>query len=375
VRQLYLTAGATDVYIETGDETLLAAMARLWRDVTTRKMHVTAGFGARFSGEAFGDAYELPADRCYCETCASIASMMWNWRMLLATGESRYADLLERSLYNGFASGVSLDGRHYFYVNPLQSRGGIQRPEWYGCACCPPNVMRQIAMVPHYVATAGEDGIQIHQYMPATIDASRAGGPQATLRIETGYPWEGRVRVTVAETDGAAWELKLRLPAWCRHAAVAVNGNEVGRSLAGGQYATLRRAWQAGDLVELDLAVALVLIEPNPRVDAIRASLCIQRGPIIYCLEQADQPDLNLLDVRVRPDPPMQSHWRENLLGGVVTVEVEGQVVQPGEWENHLYLPVADRELAVRKATLTAVPYYAWANRDPGAMRVWIPTL
>jgi DUF1680 family protein len=349
-------------------------MERLWQDMTTRKMHVTAGFGARFSGEAFGEAYELPADRCYCETCASIASMMWNWRMLLATGEPHYADLLERSLYNGFASGVSLDGRHYFYVNPLQSRGGIERPEWYGCACCPPNVMRQIAVVAHYAATTGDDGIQIHQYMPATIEARGLGGPQATLQVETDYPWEGRVRVTMAETDGSAWELKLRLPAWCSHAVVAVNGDEAARSLAGGQYATVRRAWQAGDRVELALAMAPVLIEPNPRVDAIRASLCIQRGPIIYCLEQVDQPELNLLDVRLTPDVPMLSRWRDDLLGGVATVEVEGQVVEPVEWQDYLYLPVAGRELATRKTALTAVPYYAWANRGPGAMRVWIPT-
>jgi DUF1680 family protein len=374
VRQLYLTAGATDVYIETGDGTLLDAMERLWHDMTTHKMHVTAGFGARFSGEAFGEAYELPADRCYCETCASIASMMWNWRMLLATGEPRYADLLERSLYNGFASGVSLDGRHYFYVNPLQSRGDIERPEWYGCACCPPNVMRQIAVLAHYAATAGEDGIQIHQYMPAIIEASGLGGPQATLRVETGYPWDGRVRVTVEETDGSDWQLKMRVPEWCCQATLVVN-DEAERSIVGGQYATVRRAWKAGDLVELDLVVEPVLIEPNPRVDAIRASLCIQRGPIIYCLEQVDQPDLDLLDVRVGADAPMQSCWHEDLLGGVVTVEAEGQVVQPGEWEDHLYLPVADRELAVRTATLIAVPYYAWANRGPGAMRVWIPTL
>lgn len=210
VRQLYLAAGVTDAYLETGEAALLEAMNRLWADLTDHKTHLTGGFGARHEGEAFGDAYELPADRCYCETCASIAAMMWNWRMLLATGEARYADLLERSLYNGFLSGVSLDGQRYFYVNPLQSRGGIERPEWYGCACCPPNVMRQIALVSHYVATTSDAGVQLHQYMPARFETA-AG---VVLSLDTAYPWDGTVKITVEATPAEPWTLSLRIPAW-----------------------------------------------------------------------------------------------------------------------------------------------------------------
>jgi DUF1680 family protein len=374
VRQLYLTAGVTDVYLETGEQALFDALTRLWHDMTTRKMHIIAGFGARFAGESFGEAYELPSDRCYCETCAAIASMMWNWRMLLVTGDARYADLLERSLYNGFLSGVSLDGQRYFYVNPLQSRGGIERPEWYGCACCPPNVMRQIAVVGHYIATVDETGLQVHQYASARIEAELKMERHAVLRVETDYPWDGRVKVTVDETDGATWKLALRVPGWCEGANLQVNGQAVEVAASGGTYAAIERAWQAGDVVELDLPMVPRFTEPNPRVDAIRGSLAIERGPLVYCLEQVDQElNLNLLDVRISPKASLQATWREDLLGGVVVVEAQGSVVDVGAWQDELYRPAPGEDPPQREVMLTAVPYYAWANRAPGAMRVWIP--
>ncbi|MGA9349378.1 MAG: beta-L-arabinofuranosidase domain-containing protein [Anaerolineae bacterium] len=374
VRQLYLTAGVTDVYLETGEQALFDALTRLWYDMTARKMHVTGGFGARFVGESFGEAYELPSDRCYCETCAAIASMMWNWRMLLATGEPRYADVLERSLYNGFLSGVSLDGRRYFYVNPLQSRGGIERPEWYGCACCPPNVMRQIAMVGHYMATVDETGLQVHQYASARMEAELGTGQRVVLRTETEYPWDGRVKVTVEETDGATWQLALRVPGWCDGASLQVNSQAVEAATTGGTYATIERAWQVGDVVELDLPMVPRLTAPNPRIDAIHGSLAIERGPLVYCLEQIDQePNLNLLDVRIAPEASLQATRREDLLGGVVAIEAQGAVIDIGAWQDELYRPAPTEDLPQREVALTAVPYYAWANRGPGTMRVWIP--
>jgi len=374
VRQLYLTAGVTDVYLETGEQALFDALTRLWYDMTAHKMHLTGGFGARFVGESFGEAYELPSDRCYCETCAAIASMMWNWRMLLATGQPRYADVLERSLYNGFLSGVSLDGRRFFYVNPLQSRGGIERAEWYDCACCPPNVMRQIAVVSHYLATVDETGLQVHQYASARIEAELETGPHVALRVETDYPWDGRVKVAVEETDEATWQLALRVPGWCEGASLRVNGQAVERPAPGGTYAAIERAWQVGDVVELNLPMEPRLTAPNPRVDAIRGSLAIERGPLVYCLEQVDQePNLNLLDVRIDPEAPLQATWREHLLGGVVAIEAPGAVVDTGAWQDALYRPAPVENPPRREVTLTAVPYYAWANRSPGAMRVWIP--
>ncbi|MEA3344844.1 MAG: glycoside hydrolase family 127 protein, partial [Chloroflexota bacterium] len=357
-----------------GEQALFEALTQLWHDMTTRKMHITGGFGARFVGESFGEAYELPSDRCYCETCASIASMMWNWRMLLATGEPRYADVLERSLYNGFLSGVSLDGRRYFYINPLQSRGGIERAEWYSCACCPPNVMRQIAAVGHYMATANETGVQIHQYASARIEAELKTGQHVVLRVETDYPWDGRVKVTVEETNGAAWQLMLRVPGWCEGASLQVNDRAVEQPSPGGIYAAVERDWQAGDVIELDLPIVPRLTAPNPRIDAIRGSLAIERGPLVYCLEQIDQePDLDLLDVRIASEASLQAARHKDLLGGVVTIEAQGAGVDIGAWQDELYRSAPVKDLPQREVTLTAVPYYAWANRGPGTMRVWIP--
>ena len=374
VRQLYLTTGVTDLYLETGEAALLDAMGRLWRDMTRSKTHVMGGFGARYTGEAFGQAYELPSDQCYCETCAAIAAMMWNWRMTLATGEARYADLLERSLYNGFLSGVSLDGRRFFYVNPLQSRGGVERPEWYSCACCPPNVMRQIAMIGHYAATCSEAGVQLHQYLSATVQAPAPNGGARALRMETRYPWEGHVRAIVDKTDAASWTLALRIPAWAQGARIAVGGVPVESSITAGSYASITRPWRAGDVVDLHLPMAPRLTEPNPRVDAIRGSVCIERGPLVYCLEEADQQTgVDLLDARLGLGASMQTAWRGDLLGGVMVIDAMGKVADMAAWGDDLYRPASDASPAYHPATLTAVPYYAWANRGPGAMRVWIP--
>ncbi len=374
VRQLYLTAGVTDLYLETGEDALLDAMRRLWHDMTAHKTHIIGGYGARFTGESFGQPYELPSDRCYCETCAAIAAMMWNWRMLLATGDARYADLLERSLYNGFLSGVSLDGSRFFYVNPLQSRGGVERPGWYSCACCPPNVMRQIAMIGHYAASTSDDGVQLHQYLSTELVAPTSDGASRILRVETRYPWEGHVRVTVVETDGDEWALALRIPAWASGAWLAVGGERVDTPAVPGSYATVTRPWRAGDVVDLHLPLAPRLTEPHPRVDAIRGSVCIERGPLVYCLEQADLPDgVDMLDVRLPLEAPMQAAWRPDLLGGVMAVDAEGLVADMGPWGDDLYRPASDDTPPLSPATLQAVPYYAWANRDPGTMRVWVP--
>lgn len=374
VRQLYLTAGVTDAYLETGEQALMDALLRLWHDATVRKMHLIGGYGARHEGEAFGHAYELPSDECYCETCAAIAAMMWNWRMLLATGDPRYADTLERSLYNGFLSGVSLDGQRYFYVNPLQSRGGIARPEWYGCACCPPNVMRQIALVGNYLATTDETGVQLHQYASATIEAA-VGDERVVLQMDTRYPWEGHVRVTVAETGEGEWTLAFRVPGWCNHAALWLNGEIIAGGASDGNYVTLTRVWQPGDVVQLDLEMHPRLTMPNPRVDAIRGSLAIERGPLVYCLEEEDQEaGVDLLDVRLVPDAELEAEWRDDLLGGVVTVTTEGYVADVRDWEAALYRSALVPETVARPVKLIAVPYYAWANRTPGTMRVWIPT-
>ena len=373
VRQLYLVSGVTDLYIETGEAALCEALVRLWHNATSRKMHLIGGFGARDLGEAFGTNYELPNDTCYCETCAAIAGMMWNWRLSLATGETRFAELLERSMYNGFLSGVSLDGRHFFYVNPLASPGGIERPEWYGCACCPPNVMRQIAMIGHYMVTTDGDGLQIQQYASAEVSAGLGDGRQIALAIETNYPWEGQVRVKVTASDGAPWTLQLRVPTWAQGATVRVNEG-LPLPAAASSMASVRRVWQDGDTVTLDLPLRPRWTEANPRVDATRGAVALEYGPLVYCLEQADQEDgLDLRDVVVDPSAPLSASYRAELLGGVTAIRLAGSVLAAAALEDWLYRPYGGPLLPARGITLTAVPYYAWANRGPGAMRVWIP--
>jgi len=376
VRQLYLLAGIADVVLETADKELMDVAERLWLDMTAHKMHITAGLGARHSGEAFGEAYELPSDTCYCETCAAIANMMWNWRMLSITGDAKYADLLERSLYNGFLSGISLDGQRYFYVNPLSSLGGIERPEWYGCACCPPNVMRQIALLGHYIATTNQDGLQIHQYIASEIAFELEGESSAKILIETAYPWEGKVKITVQETIGSPWELALRIPAWSQEANIQIGDDVIDLSTTAGEYARFKRVWQAGEIIELNLELQPQLIEPNPRVDALRSSLAVTFGPLVYCFESVDQPPgTDLADLRIDHGKPLQAIWREDLLNGVVKVEAQGAMVNMSNWENTLYRSFNADNLAHQDMELTAIPYYAWANRGPEKMRVWIPRL
>lgn len=387
VRALYLTSGVADLYLETGEEALLAALQRQWTDMTTRKMYVTGGVGSRHQGEAFGEPYELPNERAYCETCAAIASIMWSWRMLLATGEGRFADVLERALYNAVLSGISLDGQRYFYVNPLLSYGvdsamgrkTAERALWHSCACCPPNVMRLFASLSHYLATRDDRGLQVHLYVPGTIEAELGLGRPVALRVATEYPWQGRVRFTVERTDGQAWPLSLRLPEWCAEPGVEIDGRRQPLDLTGGEvkngYVVLERAWREGDVVDLVLPMEPRLTEAHPRVDPARGSVAVERGPLVYCLEQRDQEDsVDVLDVALAETAELRATWRPDLLEGVVTVEASGQAVDTSAWEGKLYRPIgAASRPSRRPVRLVAVPYYAWANRGATAMRVWVP--
>jgi len=376
VRQLYLLAGVADMYLETGEKALLEVAERLWQDVTAHKIYLTAGVGARHFGESFGEPYELPSDTAYAETCVTIANMMWNWRMLAITGEARFADLIESSLYNGFLSGISLDGQRYFYVNPLSSPGGIERPEWYGCACCPPNVMRQIALLGHYIATTCQDGLQIHQYIASEISVDLGRDRPAKVRLETAYPWEEKVRLIVDETDAFPWEIALRIPSWCEEARVQIGDRVTDVSDSAGNYVRFKRTWQTGDVVLLNLRLSPRTIQPNPRIDATRGSLAIAYGPLVYCLEGVDLPaGVDVADVRVRSGTPLKAIWREDLLGKIMEIKAQGAVEDMSGWEGLLYRSFSPASPPYRDLELTAVPYYAWANRGPGTMRVWIPRI
>jgi DUF1680 family protein len=377
VRALYLTTGATDVYLETADAALLQTLIRQWEDMVEGKLYLTGGVGARHLAESFGHPYELPSDLAYSETCGAIASLMWSWRMLLATGQARYADLIERTLYNAILAGVSLSGERYFYVNPLASdgaaehlhRGGPLRKPWHLVACCPPNVMRLLASLGHYVATYDGSGLQIHQYAAARVKAVGI-----TLRMETAYPWEGRVRLTLEEVSPGFRRLALRVPGWCNGAGLRVNDRPATVAVAPSGYVVLERGWAPGDVVEVDLPMPTRCVEAHPWIESTRGCVALERGPLVYCLEQADHPGMRLADLEIDTRAPLASAWEPERLDGVAIVHARGREIDTGAWRHQLYRPLGSAPPAAgRPVALTAIPYYAWANREPGAMRVWIP--
>jgi DUF1680 family protein len=387
VRQMYLANAVADLYMETGEKALLETACRWWDDMTNGKMYITGGIGSRYDAESFGETYELPADQCYCETCAAIGNFFWNWRMLLISGDSRYADLMERLLYNGILSSPGFNGTSFFYVNPLMIRDGKYvrlstnpdegrkssgRPEWHSVACCPPNVMRLWASLPNYFVTGAENNLQIHHYSNMEIYST-----PTRLKLETEYPWNGRVKISVNKSEAQPWKLSLRIPGWCQNFSIKVNGLEIrGDSQQG--YMTIDRQWKINDVLEVDFALPAFLIEADPRIDSVRGCVAIQRGPIVYCLEEQDQSQgINILDVKIDPNEALTSHWQGNLLGGVVTVEGTGDQTDRSNWQNNgLYRPLIlnnENRHPERKVKLTAIPYYAWGNRGLKSMRVWIP--
>jgi len=365
VRQLYLDCGAVDVAVELGDEALLAAARRRFDEMVATRTYLTGGLGSRHRDEAFGDPFELPPDRAYAETCAAIASVMLGWRLLLATGEARYADAVERALYNGVLSGVSLGGTRFFYVNPLQRRthraweppGHGERAPWYPCACCPPNLMRLFSSWQQYLASSDDDGVQLHQYASADLEAE-VGGDLVRLSVRTGYPWDGRVTVEVTQAPDRPWTLSLRVPSWSRSATLGGPAGAGPRS-AGPGAADLSRRWAVGDTVTLELDLPVRVTEPDPRVDAVRGCVAVERGPLVYCLESADLPPGTELEA-LRWDPGREPAAAPRPDLGEAVVGITVPLVGPG--------PDGPEALSAG-----AVPYFAWANRGAGAMRVWIP--
>jgi DUF1680 family protein len=371
VRQLYLDCGAVDVAVETGDGALLDAVIRRWTDMVATRSYLTGGLGSRHRDEAFGDPYELPPDRAYAETCAAIASVMLAWRLLLATGESRFADTIERTMLNGVLSGLGLDGTSFFYVNPLQRRshrapsgGHAGRAPWYPCACCPPNLMRTLSSWEQYLATADIDGVQLHQFASSTIRAGVAGGVVA-LEIDTAYPWDGAVNVLVVETPGVPWTLTTRVPDHVRSGSVSRPDGSVEAIEPGAGTWSHPRTWSAGDTIELRMDLDPRVIRSDPRVDATRGCVALTRGPLVYCVETADIPaGVELEDVSVAASVEPVAVPRDDLGPSFVGLALDA-VVRPNR-----------RGAAGARATeveIGAIPYFAWANRAVEAMRVWIP--
>ena len=372
VRALYLNAGAADVYLERGDPTLLVALERMWTHMTSRQMYVSSGLGARHEGEAFGDDFELPNKRAYTETCAAIGSVMWDQRMLVATGQARYADLIEATLFNAILPGISLEGRDYFYENPLEDDGGHRRQPWFACACCPPNVARMLTSLPGYVYGTSENALWVHLYAQGDAQLELNG---QTVRIEqrTRYPWDGKIELEL-QTNGEL-SLHLRIPEWCEAGAtLSVNGKDAGITIEPGSYAELRRVWTSGDLVHLELPMPVHFLESHPQILENVGRVAVMRGPLLYCLEGVDHADVDLREIELDLHEPPSSEWLPDLLGGVTVLRGSARVRLPdGAWQHRLYRPV---DLGPARAgtpvEITMVPYFAWANREASPMQIWL---
>jgi len=375
VRACYLYAGLADVAGETGDRDLLAACRRLWKNVTERRMYVHAGIGPAGRNEGFTRDYDLPNETAYAETCAAIALVFFAHRMLQIERDARYADVIERALYNGVISGVSYDGKTFFYGNPLAAHpagrtGGehYRRSAWFGCACCPTNLARLLASLGQYVCSSGRNQAWVHLYVGGSAVVN-VGSQTVTLRTRTRYPWDGRVRITVRPERPGQFTLALRIPGWCRRAALRVNGKAVGtEAITSKGYAKIKRPWSPGDRVELNLPMPVERIEAHPKVRQNRGRVALQRGPVVYCLEEVDNGPA-LRGIVLPRSAKLTARTDRRLFGGAVAIAGKALRLDAGDWAGGLYRPAASR---TRPAAIKAIPYFLWANRSPGEMLVWI---
>jgi len=380
VRAMYACCGATDYYLETGDHAYWKTLNTLWEDLTKRQMYVTGGVGARAQWEAFGEPYELPNAQAYGESCAAIGNMMWNWRMLAASGEAKFADVIERALYNGINSGMSLDGTTYCYRNPLAfdpSSGEKIRNPWYDVTCCPPNLERTLSSLPGYFYSTSKDGVYVHLYDNSVLDWHLEDGTPLKIHQKTSYPWDGDAQLTVAPSEPHEFTLYVRIPFWAEGTSVAVNGRPQ-TGVKAGEYLAVRRTWTSGDVVKLLFPMGTEVIASNPRVAENRGQVAVRRGPIIYCMEELDQPKgVALADISLNPSPSVgkefQHDYKADLLDGVVVLHHRGNVLESASSEEALYGPVNLARPKTRLTDTSFIPYYVWANRQSCAMQVWVP--
>jgi DUF1680 family protein len=306
--------------------------------------------------------------------------VMWNWRMLALTGEARFADLLETTLYNGVLAGLSLDGQSYFYQNPLADTGKHRRQPWFGCACCPPNVARLLASLPGYFYSTSDEGVWAHLYAAGRASITLPDGERVTLEQHTRYPWEGEVRIEVATAASSPFSLFLRIPGWCESATASVNGRPVDAAVRPSSYLELRREWREGDVIELTVSMPARRVECHPYVANNHGCVALARGPLIYCIEGVDHPEVDLRDLRLPADARLQATFEPATLGGMTVITAAAWSGAPGGGDGRLYRPVsgavgpASDPVQPRRFPLRAIPYYAWANREPGSMAVWIRT-
>lgn len=376
VRATYMYAGMADVAAITGDSSYIKAVDRIWENIVGKKIYITGGIGARHAGEAFGDNYELPNLSAYNETCAAIGNVYVNYRLFLLHGDAKYFDVLERTLYNGLISGVSLDGGSFFYPNPLASTGGYSRKPWFGCACCPSNICRFIPSLPGYVYAVKDDQVYVNLFLSNRAEL-KVNRKKLVLEQETGYPWNGDIRIRVAQGN-LPFTMHLRIPGWVRGAVlpsdlyryadgqelgytVTVNGEPVAGELQKG-YLLIDRKWKKGDVVEVHFDMKPRVVKANGKVEADRGRVAIERGPLVYCAEWPDN-DFNVHNILLNQHPSFQVVERPDLLYGIHEITTDAQALSYD----------AAGKLAVRDVKLTLIPYYAWAHRGEGDMEVWLP--
>ena len=367
VRAMYLYSAMADLAHECHDANLLAACKRLWNHLCSTRLYITGGIGSSPSNEGFSADYDLPNERAYAETCAAIGLVFWNHRLLQVECDARYADVLESALYNSVLGGISLDGKTFFYANPLASQGMHHRQEWFEVSCCPPNIARLLASLGEYIYAANETDIAVHLYIQSTARLN-VGGCAVTLRQETTYPWNGAITLRIEMAESATFGLKLRLPGWCHHASLRVNGEAF--DLAGHVergYVRVERHWQAGDAVALELAMPVERMYAHPGVRQDVGCVALKRGPLVYCMEGVDHP-VPLHRIILPEDADLASSFQAEMLDGVIIIHAQALMEDDADWGRTLYRSQSPRWLP---AAITAIPYYAWDNRQPGEMRIW----
>lgn len=380
VRASYMWTAMADIAAITGDRSYLNAIDRIWHDIVDAKYYINGGIGATGSGEAFGDAYELPNMTAYCETCAGVGNAKWNHRMFLMTGDSKYIDILERTMYNNVIDGVSLSGDHFFYPNPLSSYGQHERSEWFGCACCPPNVARFLPSMPGYIYAQRDDDIYVNLYI-SSESIFDVDGKRITLSQESGFPWQGQVALSVETETAVPAQLKLRIPGYVRNRPVPsdlytylddadkpipirLNGEAVSYTPDELGYVNLDRIWQNGDRIEIDFPLEVEVVKAHPKVTANQGKIAFERGPLLYCAEWADNPEEKVLSLIVEETGNFVARKSE-MLGGIYIIEGEAKRTARQ----------LDGSVEVSEpAPLTLIPYHVWNNRGPGEMSVWLPT-
>jgi DUF1680 family protein len=369
VRAMYMYTAMADLAAEFDDAGLKRACERLWRHVTGKRMYVTAGLGPAAANEGFTTDYDLPNDTAYAETCASVALIFWAQRMLNLDCDGAYADVLELALYNGALAGLSRDGTHYFYENKLESDGSHKRWEWHPCPCCTMNVSRLVASVGGYFYSTGKDMVAVHLYGGNSARLS-VGGKAVVIRQDADYPWSGRIVIAVEPEAPVEFTLKLRIPGWARGETLTVNGKSADTSKRSLGYVELRRLWSPGDRVDFDLPMPVERVYSHPEVRDDIGRVALRRGPLIYCVEEADNPALAINRFRLPRGADLRATPRQDLFDGIVSIAAAASAAREEDWNGNLYRSMPASE---EPATMIALPYYLWSNRGPGRMMVWIP--